>query len=64
MADKTFKLKDRVIHLQSKRTGEIIFIYSRPLESNPDISVEVYRMKVDNFPSTIEGYASDFARGL
>lgn len=59
MADKTFKLGDHVRHIVMKRTGKITWIDTRPLESNPQISVEVYRVKFDNFTSTVEAYAHE-----
>jgi hypothetical protein len=59
MADKTFKVGDRITHIKMGRTGKITWIDTKQLEGAPKTFVPVYRIKLDDSPNTVEAYAHE-----
>jgi hypothetical protein len=62
MADKTFKIGDRVRHIKLGRVGQVTYIYTAKLLDEPGIRKLVYRIKFDNSPSTVDVLESELER--
>ena len=58
----TFKVGDRVRHLKLGRVGRVTHITPTELRGAPEKKRAVYRVKFDDFPSTLEVREGELVR--